>query len=167
MVDMEEIGGIAAVAVIGGLALFSGDGLGGLFGGTGSQLKAERSAMTVQNIASQAKAEFLGDRQQIAENRYRSGCLIHYRVSAIQRPEHTARGVITIDYLTVVQGDTPVNPTNGGRYSAGTVICDPYGSTAIIGDDGTAIDAAYTGGEIAQTYTRDFFARMNTNLGAN
>lgn len=164
--DFEDLGGIAAIAVIGGLALFSGGGISGLTGGgNGAQLKAERSQMTVQNVASQAKAEFLGGRQQIAEERYANGCLVHYKIADVQKPEHVARGVVTIDYMSVVDGDQPINPTNGGMYSAGTTICDPYGNTAVIGDGGIATDAAYTGSGTAQTYTRDYFARMHQNLG--
>jgi hypothetical protein len=165
MVDLDELGGIAAVAVIGGLALFSGGGLGQLTGGgSGADLKADRSAMTVQNVASQAKAEFLGGRQEIAEQRYKS-CLVHYKVADVQNPEHVARGAQTIEYASVVEGDQPINPVNGGMYSPGTTICDAWGNTAIVAPDGTATDAAFTGSGVAQSYVKAYFDRFGQNLG--
>jgi hypothetical protein len=165
MMDIDDMGGVAALAVVGGLVLFSGGGIGQLTGGgAGANLKADRSAMVVQNVASQAKAEFLGGRQEIAEQRYQS-CLVHYQVSAVQKPEHVARGAQTIDYATVVEGDRPMNPVNGGTYSPGTVICDAWGNTAIIGSDGIATDAAFTGSDKAQSYVKAYFDRFNQNLG--
>ena len=167
MMDTDDMGGLVAIAAIGGLVVFSGGGIGEIMGGgAGAQLKADRSEMLIQNVASQAKQEFLGGRSEIAETRYREGCQVHYRIAAVQQPEHVARGQVTIEYLNVVEGDQPVNPTNDGAYSANSVVCDVFGGTVIIGPDGVATDGASAPASVAQAYARDYFLQMNQNLGA-
>jgi hypothetical protein len=166
--DIEDLGGIAVLALIGGAVILSGDGFSGIMGdGAGAQLKADRAAMTVQNVASQAKADFLGDRRQIAEDRYSNGCIVHHRMADVQRPEHQARGMITIEYVAVVEGDMPINPTTGGRYSAGSILCDPWGQTALIAADGSAYDAAQAGHSIGAEYARRYFDGLSQQLGGS
>jgi hypothetical protein len=166
MMDTDEMLMYGGGALLIGLTVFSGGGLGEVLGGgAGAELKQARNAMNILNQTSLAKTEFLGARREIAEQRFAAGCLLHWRYAEVQNPEHTARGMRTIEFLTVREGDRLIDPSTGGMYSPGTTVCDAYDNTAIIGADGVAEDAAFSGSGIGTNYARQYLDRFNQSFG--
>jgi hypothetical protein len=165
--DMDDLLIPGACVGIGAMMLFSGGlDVGNLTGGgTGAELKAARLGMAAENIASQTKADFLGDRQLIAQERYNQKCLVPYQVAADQRPEHVARGQQTIQYVPVRDGEVLMNPVTGGPYGTGITVCDPWDTTGIIQPDGTVGDVAFAGSGVGSSYVRSYFDSFNQNLG--
>lgn len=150
------VGGIALL----GLAVLSGgeNAIGSLTGSNGAGIKELRDTIAREQIMTDTAMNAAADRATVAMQRYENGCTVHYRVAAEQLPEHVAMGGITVEYMPVVEGDTPLHPSTGQRYSRNTILCDNIGNTAIIDADGVATDAAYTGADI-QGFVKEFFDR--------
>jgi len=143
-----DIGDIGLPLIGGGILVFGllsgGDNpLAG--GGGGAQIKALRDNVAVENVLSQTKNVAASQRSDIALQRYQQGCIVHVRQSAVQRPEDVAIGGVTVDYLPVREGDVLRAMPDGNAYSEGTIVCDAWGNTAVIGPDGAATDGAFTG----------------------
>jgi hypothetical protein len=164
--DTDEMLMYGGGALLVGFAVFSGGGLGEIMGGgAGAELKQARNAMNILNQTSLAKTEFLGTRREIAEQRFASGCLLHWRYAEVQNPEHTARGMQTIEFLTVREGDRLIEPSTGGMYSVGTTVCDAYDNTVVIGPDSVGTDGAFAGSGVGATYARQYLDRFNQSFG--
>lgn len=151
---------ILPVGIVGlvGAAMFSGGGnLDGLTGGgMGAQIKQMQTEMAFEQVASESRQQHLGERAELALQRYQQGCTVHVRHAADQRPEHVAAGGTTVEYLPVVQGDVARNPLTGGAYSQGVTLCDPWGSIGVVGPDGAVEDVAHYGGDVHQFVTAHF-----------
>jgi hypothetical protein len=150
---------LAIVGVMGFAVVSGGDNaIGSLTGQNGAGIKELRDSLAQEQVMTATAMGAAEQRSQVAMQRYGSGCTVHYRVSAEQLPEHVAMGGITVDYMPVIEGDTPLHPQTGQRYSRNTVLCDNIGNTAIIDAAGVATDGAYTGADI-QSYIKAFFDR--------
>ena len=152
--DMMCPVGIAALV---GVAALGGGGVSALTGsGMGAELKSMQQQLAFESAASESRQAHLSDRSDIALQRYQQGCIVHVRHAANQLPEHTAVGAVTVEYLPVVEGDVARNPQTGGTYSRGVTLCDAWGNTGIVGDDGAIIDAAHTGSDVHSFVSRHF-----------
>jgi hypothetical protein len=140
------------LAGIVGVAMFSGGGdMSGLTGGgMGAEIKALQTSLAAEQVISESRQQHLGERAELALQRYQQGCTVHVRHAAEQRPEHAAAGATTVEYMPVVAGDVARNPLTGGRYSAGVTLCDPWGSIGVVGSDGAVEDVAHYGGDVHQ-----------------
>ena len=158
--NLDELLMPAAIVGVLGLAVISGgdNAIGSLTGANGSEIKNLRDSLAREQIMTTTASEAAERRSEEALSRYRAGCTVHFRKSAHQLPEHVAMGGVTVDYMPVIEGDTPLHPQTGQRYSRGTVLCDNIGNTALIDAAGVATDAAYTGADV-QGYVREFFER--------
>ena len=150
----------AAIVGVLGFAIISGgeNAIGSLTGQNGAGIKQLRDQIAREQIMTTTAMGAADSRAQVAMQRYESGCTVHFRISAEQRPEHVAMGGITVDYMPVIEGDTPLHPRTGQRYSRGTILCDDIGNTAIIDAAGVATDVAYTGADV-QPHVKAFFDR--------
>lgn len=148
---------LGGVALAGFAILSNGGNMSALTGGgAGQQIKELQSQLALETIATESRQSFLEDRSQIALQRYQNGCRVHVRKAEVQRPEHTAAGGVTVEYLSVVQGDVARNPDTGGHYSRGVVLCDAWGNTGVVGADGAVEDAAHYGGNVHPFIQRHF-----------
>jgi hypothetical protein len=151
---------IAAVGLL-GVAVISGgnDALGTLTGGAGGQIKQLQNQLAIEQLTTASSMDAAANRSAIALQRYENGCVIHVRMAAEQRPEHLAVGMSTVEYMPVVEGDTPRHHVTGERYSRGTFLCDAWGNTALINEQGTATDAAFYGGNV-QAFVAAYFGGL-------
>lgn len=156
---MDDLFLPGAVVALLGFAVLSGgeNAIGSLTGSNGAGIKQLRDEITREQIMTTTSMNAAADRAAVAMQRY-EGCTVHYRIAAEQKPEHVAMGGITVEYMPVIEGDTPLHPRTGQRYSRGTVLCDDIGNTAIIDAEGVATDAAYTGADV-QGFVKAFFDR--------
>jgi hypothetical protein len=150
---------VGVVALL-GFAVFSGgdNAIGSLTGANGAGIKQLRDSLAQEQVMTETSMGAVANRSEVALQRYERGCTVHYMVAAEQLPEHVAMGGITVTYMPVIDGDTPLHPQTGQRYSRGTVLCDNIGNTALIDASGVATDSAYTGADI-QSYVKAFFDR--------
>lgn len=160
MANLDELMLPLGVAGLLGFAVLSGgdNAIGSLSGANGAGIKQLRDTLAQEQILTETSMSAVANRSDVALQRYERGCTVHYRVSEVQLPEHEAMGGITVDYMPVVEGDTPLHPQTEQRYSRGTVLCDNIGNTALIDVSGVATDSAYTGADI-HSYIEDFFNR--------
>lgn len=160
MPDLEDlvvpIGGL----LIAGIAAFSGggDSIGGMMS-NGGQVKELRQSNALENILRQTENEGLQQESQTALQRYQNGCIVHAVRSANQRPEDVAVGAITVEYRRVVAG-VQLMDFNNNPYSPGALLCDAWGMTGIVQNDGTVGSTAYTGEDISG-YVEAHFGRYN------
>lgn len=148
---------IGGVTLAGIALLSSGGDISAVTGGNaGQQIKQLQDQLALESIATESRQSFLEDRSRIALQRYQNGCRVHVRKAEVQRPEHTAAGGVTVEYLSVVQGDVARNPDTGGHYSRGVVLCDAWGNTGVVGADGAVEDAAHYGGNVYHYITNHF-----------
>jgi len=150
--NSEDILGGVAVVGIGAFALLSGGGENAqnLMQGS-ANLKQMRTEMLQGNEVSRTKQEMLGQREQIALQRFQQGCIPHLKRADIQRPEDKAVGAITVWEMPVREGDAPLN-WSGVPYPPGSVVCGREGGTAIVAQDGSFTDYAFTGDDVSQLW---------------
>lgn len=148
----EDILGGVAVVGIGAFALLSGGGENAQnLMQSSTNIKQMRTEMLQGNEISRTNQEMLGQREQIALQRFQNGCIPHLKKADVQRPEHTAIGAITVWEMPVREGDAPLN-WSGVPYPPGSVVCDNVGGTAIVAQDGSFTDYAFTGSDISRVW---------------
>lgn len=153
--DSDNLVVIGGGLVIGAIALFSGGGENarGFLQGDAS-IKDIRNSMLMDNAITQTKQEAMGQREEIALQRYQSGCIPHLKKADIQRPEDKAIGSVTVWPMPVREGDAPVD-WQGVPYSPGAVVCDERGGTALVDIDGSFTDYAFTGQDVGQFWDQN------------
>jgi hypothetical protein len=153
--NSEDILGGVAVVGIGAFMLLSGGGENAqnLMQGSAS-IKQMRTEMIQGNEISRTKQEMLGQREQIALQRFQNGCIPHLKRADIQRPEDVAVGAITVFEVPVREGDTPLN-WSGAPYPSGSVVCGREGGTVLVDHDGRFTDYAFTGSDISQLWQQN------------
>jgi hypothetical protein len=144
--DLDDLIVPVGGLLLGAFAMFSG-GAGNVEGmmSGGAQIKELRDTAARQEILSGAKNEALASRASIAEQRFQSGCQVHFKRAQIQNPADTAIGAVTVEYVPIREGHVHQHPQTGMPYSPGVTLCDWSGGTAVIGPNGEATDYAYTG----------------------
>jgi hypothetical protein len=139
----------AAVGLL-GVAVMSGGGnaLGTLTGSSGINIKEMQNQLALEQLSTASAMDAAASRAAIAQQRYEQGCVFHVRVADQQQAEHESVGLMTVEYMPVVEGDTPRHHITGERYGRGTLLCDVWGNTALIDETGAATDAAFYGGNV-------------------
>ena len=154
---MVPIGGAALL----GFALLSGGSgnIEGMLSG-GAEIKQLRDVAARQEVISGAQSEHLASRATIAEQRFQSGCQMHFKRAAHQKPEDTAVGAVTVEMVPIRENTTPMDWQTGMPYSPGITLCDWSGGTAIIGPNGEVTDYAYTGGPQVREWSQQNMERF-------
>lgn len=158
---MDDLFIPAAGIVLVGYTLISGGGENASrLAETGNQVKEIRQEQAKEAVLLQTKAEGLQGRADVAKARYDAGCTFHYELAPNQNPQITATGAFEITPRPIQGGAMPID-WQGRTYSNGQTVCDIYGNTGVVDDQGKVMDHAFNG----QIDTRPLAAAYLNRIG--
>lgn len=158
---MDDLFIPAAGIVLVGYTLISGGGENASrLAETGNQVKEIRQEQAKEAVLLQTKAEGLQGRADVAKARYESGCTFHYELAPNQSDQVKATGALEITPRPIQEGAMPID-WQGRTYSNGQTVCDIYGNTGVVNDQGRVMDHAFNG----QIDTRPFAEAYLSRIG--